>query len=98
MDQPTVFVVGAGPAGLFAARKIAAAGHHVLILNRDVKPGGLAEYGIYPQKFHMKSGLRKQFAKILAMPNVDYAGNVRVRCDERLTIERLKDWKEAPLY
>ena len=97
MDQPTVFVVGAGPAGLFAARKIAAAGHRVLILNRDVKPGGLAEYGIYPQKFHMKSGLRKQFAKILAMPNVDYAGNVRVRCDERLTIERLKDWNPSAI-
>lgn len=97
MDQATVFVVGAGPAGLFAARKIAAAGHRVLILNRDVKPGGLAEYGIYPQKFHMKSGLRKQFAKILAMPNVDYAGNVRVRCDERLTIERLKDWNPSAI-
>jgi len=97
VDQETVFVVGAGPAGLFAARKIAAAGHRVLILNRDVKPGGLAEYGIYPQKFHMKSGLRKQFAKILAMPNVDYAGNVRVRCDERLTIERLKDWNPSAI-
>ena len=97
MDQPTVLVVGAGPAGLFAARKIAAAGHRVLILNRDVKPGGLAEYGIYPQKFHMKSGLRKQFAKILAMPNLDYAGNVRVRCDERLTIERLKDWNPSAI-
>lgn len=97
MDQPTVFVVGAGPAGLFAARKIAAAGHRVLILNRDVKPGGLAEYGIYPQKFHMKSGLRKQFAKILAMPNLEYFGNVRVRCDEPLTVERLKDWNPSAI-
>ena len=97
MDQPTVFVVGAGPAGLFAARKIATAGHHVLILNRDIKPGGLAEYGIYPQKFHMKNGLRKQFAKILAMPNVDYIGNARVRSDERLTIEGLKDWNPAAI-
>jgi ferredoxin--NADP+ reductase len=97
MDQPTVFVVGAGPAGLFAARKIATAGHHVLILNRDIKPGGLAEYGIYPQKFHMKNGLRKQFAKILAMPNVDYIGNARVRSDERLTIEGLKDWSPSAI-
>lgn len=97
MDLATVFVVGAGPAGLFAARKIAAAGHHVLILNRDIKPGGLAEYGIYPQKFHMKSGLRKQFAKILAMPNVDYIGNARIRCDERLTIERLKGWNPSAI-
>ena len=93
MDQATVFVVGAGPAGLFAARKIATAGHRVLILNRDIKPGGLAEYGIYPQKFHMKNGLRKQFAKILAMPNVEYIGNVAVRSGERLTIDSLKDWQ-----
>jgi ferredoxin/flavodoxin---NADP+ reductase len=97
MDQGTVYVVGAGPAGLFAARKIAAAGHHVLILNRDIKPGGLAEYGIYPQKFHMKNGLRKQFAKILAMPNVDYIGNAKVRTDERLTVDGLKDWHPSAI-
>ena len=97
MDQGTVYVVGAGPAGLFAARKIATAGHQVLILNRDIKPGGLAEYGIYPQKFRMKNGLRKQFAKILAMPNVDYLGNARVRTDERLTIEALKGWNPAAI-
>ena len=54
----TVFVVGAGPAGLFAAQKIALAGHQVVILNRDIKPGGLAEYGIYLVKDKMKSGLR----------------------------------------
>lgn len=97
MDQPTVYVVGAGPAGLFAARKIASAGHQVLILNRDIKPGGLAEYGIYPQKFKMKNGLRKQFAKVLDMPNVDYIGNARIRNDERLTIDALKDWQPSAL-
>ncbi len=97
MDQATVFVVGAGPAGLFAARKIANAGHHVVIFNRDIKPGGLAEYGIYPQKFRMKNGLRKQFDKILALPNVDYIGNVRVRSDERLTIEDLKKWQPTAI-
>lgn len=97
MDQATVFVVGAGPAGLFAARKIANAGHRVVIFNRDIKPGGLAEYGIYPQKFHMKGGLRKQFAKILAMPNVDYFGNVRIRSDERLTIDDLKKWQPTAI-
>lgn len=97
MDQPTVYVVGAGPAGLFAARKIATAGHQVIIINRDIKPGGLAEYGIYPQKFKMKSGLRKQFAKILDLPNVQYIGNARVRSDERLTIQGLKDWQPTAI-
>jgi len=69
----TVFVVGAGPAGMFAAQKIALAGHQVVIFNRDIKLGGLAEYGIYLVKDKMKSGLRKQFAKVLALGWTDEA-------------------------
>ena len=42
----TVFVVGAGPAGMFAAQRIALANHQVFIFNRDIKYDGLAEYGI----------------------------------------------------
>jgi ferredoxin--NADP+ reductase len=95
MDSLSVYIVGAGPAGLFAARKIAAAGHQVTIFNRDVRPGGLAEYGIYPMKHHMKAGLRKQFAKILAMPNVEYFGNVALRCTGPLTCGALRAWQPA---
>jgi len=90
VERGSVFVIGAGPAGLFAARKIAAAGHRVAIFNRDVKPGGLAEYGIYPQKFHMKGGLRKQFTKILDMPNVDYYGNLQIGEQAALSIAGLR--------
>jgi len=97
MDSLSVYVVGAGPAGLFAARKIAAAGHQVTMFNRDVRPGGLAEYGIYPMKHHMKAGLRKQFAKILAMPNVEYFGNVALRCDGSLTCDALRAWNPAAI-
>lgn len=74
----TVFVIGAGPAGLFAAQKIALAGHETVILNRDIKPGGLAEYGIYPLKHKMKTGLRKQFERVLALPNIHYLGHVPI--------------------
>jgi ferredoxin/flavodoxin---NADP+ reductase len=73
-----VLVVGAGPAGLFAAKKLAAEGVQVVLLNRDIKPGGLAEYGIYYNKYQMKNGLRKQFRQILAIPNITYMGNVTV--------------------
>ena len=97
MDRGTVFVVGAGPAGLFAARKIAAAGYEVVIFNRDIKPGGLAEYGIYPQKFHMKAGLRKQFFKFLEMPNLHYFGNVTVGERGPLTIGDLHQWNPSAL-
>ncbi|MFQ5882027.1 MAG: FAD-dependent oxidoreductase [Candidatus Methylomirabilales bacterium] len=72
-------MVGAGPAALYATAKLAEQGHTVLILNRDIKPGGLAEYGIYPTKHKMKEGLRKQFRKILAQPTVHYFGNAPVR-------------------
>jgi ferredoxin--NADP+ reductase len=76
-----VVMVGAGPAALYCAGKLAEAGHTVLILNRDIKPGGLAEYGIYPTKHKMKEGLRNQFRRILAHPRVLYFGNVAVRED-----------------
>lgn len=80
MEKPKymVAVVGAGPAGLFASRKLAEAGVRVVLLNRDVKPGGLAEYGIYHDKYKMKHGLRAQFKQILSNPAIDYFGNVTV--------------------
>src|SRR5688572_4667815 len=41
-----IAVVGAGPAGLSCAHRLAVLGHEVTIFNRDVKAGGLNEYGI----------------------------------------------------
>jgi ferredoxin--NADP+ reductase len=90
-------MVGAGPAGLYATRKIAAAGYQVWIFNRDIKPGGLAEYGIYPEKHHMKQGLRKQFTKFLEMPNVAYLGHIPVREGGPLTIGELRQWNPAAI-
>ncbi len=84
-----VAIVGAGPAGLFAARVLAQKGAHVVVFNRDIKPGGLAEYGIYHDKHKMKEGLRKQFRRILAMPGVTYLGHITVGKD--LTLEDLRE-------
>lgn len=92
-----VFVIGAGPAGMFAAQKLALAGHEVVIFNRDVKPGGLAEYGIYPVKDKMKNGLRKQFAKVLALPNVHYFGHVPVGAGSPISIEVLLEFHPAAM-
>ena len=36
-----IVVVGAGPAGMALANTMAKAGHEVIILNRDIKFGGL---------------------------------------------------------
>lgn len=71
-----VAVIGAGPAGLFAAKQLAGSNALVALFNRDVKPGGLAEYGIYHDKYKMKEGLRKQFRQILEIPQINYFGNV----------------------
>jgi ferredoxin/flavodoxin---NADP+ reductase len=86
-----VAVVGAGPAGLYAARKLAEGGSRVVLFNRDVKPGGLAEYGIYPDKLKMKQGLRAQFKQILDLKPVDYFGNVTVCCGGNIVLEDLLD-------
>jgi ferredoxin--NADP+ reductase len=84
-----VAVVGAGPAGLFATRALAAQGCRVLLLNRDIKPGGLAEYGIFLNKYKMKGGLRRQFQKILTDPRVTYLGHVTVTEGGDLTVADL---------
>jgi ferredoxin/flavodoxin---NADP+ reductase len=73
-----VAIIGAGPAGLFAAKQLASVGVHVILFNRDIKPGGLAEYGIYPNKYKMKEGLRRQFRQILETPGIDYYGNLTI--------------------
>ena len=85
-----VAVVGAGPAGLFGARELANQGARVVVFNRDVKPGGLAEYGIYPAKHIMKEGLRKQFRQVLDNPNLDYYGNVSVGMEGDLSLSDLQ--------
>lgn len=45
-----IAVVGAGPAGLAAAHRLARHGHEVTVLEARPKPGGLNEYGIAAYK------------------------------------------------
>ncbi len=92
-DQKSFFVavIGAGPAGLFAARELATHGAQVVLFNRDIKPGGLAEYGIYPDKHTMKEGLRKQFRQVLDNENITYFGNVKIGTQGDLTLNDLRE-------
>ena len=46
----TVAVVGAGPAGLSCAHRLAMLGHDVVVMDGRAKPGGLNEYGIAAYK------------------------------------------------
>ncbi len=85
-----VAVIGAGPAGMFGAREIANTGARVALFNRDIKPGGLAEYGIYLDKYVMKNGLRKQFRGVMDNPNIDYYGNISIGANADLTLDDLR--------
>jgi ferredoxin--NADP+ reductase len=87
-----VAIIGAGPAGLFAAKELAEKQIPVAIFNRDVKPGGLAEYGIYPDKLRIKEGLRCQFRDIVRAAGVSYFGNVKVGVDSPLNFNLLRQW------
>jgi ferredoxin/flavodoxin---NADP+ reductase len=85
-----VAIIGGGPAGLFAARELAERKVHPVIFNRDIKPGGLAEYGIYPTKLKMKEGLRGQFRQILARKEIEYYGNVLVGAHGNIGLDELR--------
>jgi ferredoxin--NADP+ reductase len=86
-----VAVVGAGPAGMFAARELARAGAKVVVFNRDIKPGGLAEYGIYLDKYSMKAGLRSQFQQVLDTPGLSYFGNIVIGTNGDLRLDDLRE-------
>ncbi|MBH0195035.1 MAG: FAD-dependent oxidoreductase [Nitrospira sp.] len=90
-QSQVVIVVGAGPAGLAVAGSMAKAGHQVIILNRDIKFGGLAEYGIFPAKLKLRGGLKKQYWELLEQPNVHYFGNVSVGSGKDLTVDDVRE-------
>lgn len=92
-----ILIVGAGPAGMSVANLMSKAGHEVVVLNRDVKFGGLAEYGIFPNKLKLRGGLRKTYWEILDRPNVHYFGNVTVGIGKDLTVDDLKSFGVSAL-
>jgi ferredoxin/flavodoxin---NADP+ reductase len=85
-----IIVAGAGPAGMAVASSLSKAGYEVIILNRDIKFGGLAEYGIFPSKLKLRGGLKKQYWELLEQPNVHYFGNVSIGNGKDLTVEDVR--------
>src|SRR5215212_2326450 len=90
-NSHVIIVAGAGPAGMAVSNMLAKAGHEVIILNRDIKFGGLAEYGIFPAKLKLRGGLKKQYWEMLSQPNVHYFGNVAIGKGKDLTVEDLRE-------
>ncbi|MEK6256826.1 MAG: FAD-dependent oxidoreductase [Chloroflexota bacterium] len=91
IEGRSIAVIGAGPAGIFAARELNNAGAEVALINRDIKPGGLAEYGIFHNKYKMKNGLRNQFRKALAEPQLHYYGNLTIGEQSDLSLQDIQD-------
>ena len=72
------------------AAALGKAGHEIIILNRDIKFGGLAEYGIFPSKLKLRGGLRKQYWDLLEQPHVHYFGNVSIGIGKDLTVDDVR--------
>ena len=89
-DKHVIIVAGAGPAGMAVASSLSKAGHEIIILNRDIKFGGLAEYGIFPSKLKLRGGLKKQYWELIERPNVHYFGNVSIGTGKDLTVEEVQ--------
>ncbi len=72
-----IAVVGAGPAGLAAAHRLAVKGHDVVIYDGKAKSGGLNEYGIATYKA-VDDFAQKEVDYVLAI------GGIEVRHDQQL--------------
>jgi glutamate synthase (NADPH/NADH) small chain len=82
-----VAVVGAGPAGLSCAHRLAVLGHQVTVFEAGDKPGGLNEYGIAAYKT-VDDFAQREVEYILSLGGitVDYGK----RLGEDVTLEQLR--------
>ncbi|RLM23442.1 dihydropyrimidine dehydrogenase [Brenneria alni] len=72
-----VAVVGAGPAGLTVAHRLARHGHHVVVFDAREKPGGLNEYGLATYKT-TDDFAQREIAWLLSI------GGIELRLNHRL--------------
>ncbi len=82
-----VAIVGAGPAGLSAARDLARAGHAVTLFERRAEAGGLNTYGIVPFRLPVEVA-RWEAAQIVRL-GVEIRTGVSVGADEETTPDTL---------
>ncbi|WP_404464261.1 NAD(P)-dependent oxidoreductase [Vreelandella aquamarina] len=82
-----IAVVGAGPAGLSCAHRLAMLGHQVTIFEAEQKPGGLNEYGIARYKM-TDDFARKEVEFLLEIGGIDLQYGQRL--GDNLTLDTLR--------
>ncbi|MGH8999860.1 MAG: glutamate synthase subunit beta, partial [Acidimicrobiia bacterium] len=75
----SVAVVGSGPAGMAAAAQCNAAGHRVVVYERDEAPGGLLRFGI--PDFKLEKRFIDRRVKVLEAEGVEFRCGVDVGVD-----------------
>jgi glutamate synthase (NADPH/NADH) small chain len=88
----TVAVVGAGPAGMSCAHRLAAYGHTVAVFDKNEKAGGLNEYGIAAYKV-LNDIAQKEIEYILDIGGIEFKPGVRLGVD--VTLDTLRDEYDA---
>ena len=95
MSRPLrVAVVGAGPAGIYAADLVTSAvpGATVEIFDRFPTPFGLIRYGVAPDHPRIKQIVRA-LHQVLQQPGISFLGNVNVGVDVKL--DELREFYDA---
>ena len=88
----TIAVIGAGPAGLSCAHRLASFGHRVTVFDKNEKAGGLNEYGIAAYKA-LDDIAQKEIAYILAIGGIEIKSNFQLGVD--VTLDQLRDEFDA---
>jgi len=74
-----IAVVGSGPAGLAAAAQLNAAGHYIMVFERDDAPGGLLRYGI--PDFKLEKWVIDRRIKLMEEEGIVFRCNANVGVD-----------------
>ncbi|MGY8605569.1 NAD(P)-dependent oxidoreductase [Gluconobacter cerinus] len=83
-----VAVVGAGPAGLACAHRLAMHGHDVTIFDRHDAPGGLNQYGVAAYKL-ADNFAQKEIDFLLEIGGITFQGNAML--GENITLPGLRE-------
>lgn len=87
-----VAVVGAGPAGLACAHRLAMHGHEIVLYDRHAKAGGLNEYGVAAYKLS-DDFAQKEIDFLLAIGGISVVGGKTLGVD--FTVGELKSEYDA---